>query len=206
MMRTWTRSRARREAAIAGTGLTLVMVVAGCTADGPGSPPAPSSSPGTQASATPTPSPSASSVVVKPERPAELDDDGAAGAEAAAQYFLELDSYIQATNDTAEWEAMSHQECEYCTNRLDQAREIADFGDTYEGGESSVKILEIYEQDTTTGIWPIDVEISESASQITSDEGEVVFANEANVSTARVEIGRRSGEWVIVGVTDIPES
>jgi hypothetical protein len=206
MMRTWTHSRARRWTAIAGGGLATVLVVAGCSADDPGSTPPSPSSGSTQASAAPTPSPSASSVVVKPERPAEMDDDGAAGAEAAAQYFLELDSYIQATNDTAEWEAMSHQECEYCANRLDQAREIAKFGDTYEGGKSTVKILETYEQDTVTGIWPIDVEILEDASQITSDGGEVVFENEANVSRARVEIGRRSGEWVIVGVTNIPES
>jgi len=214
MMRTWTQARSRGRprgwAAIAGGGLATMLALAGCSADDPDSPPPPSSSAEASASASssepPSPSPSASSVVVKPERPAEMDDDGAAGAEAAAQYFLQLDSYIQATNDTAEWEAMSHQECDYCTNRLEQAHEIADFGDTYKGGESKVKVLQTYDQDTVSGIWPIDVEITENASRITSNEGEVVFENEANVSTARIEVGRRGGEWVIVGVADIPRS
>lgn len=199
MTRTWTQSRARRWAAIAGAGLVTALAAAGCTAGDPDSPP-PSSSAGIQSSTTPTPSPSAASVVVKPERPAQMDDDGAAGAEAAAQYFLELDSYIQATNDTAEWEAMSHQECEYCTNRLEQAREIAERRDVFQGGVTDVRIVRVYDQDDMTGIWPVDVEVAKSATSIVDASGKQVFTADSEVTQRRMEIGRRNDQWVIVGV------
>jgi hypothetical protein len=205
MMCTWTHRRARGWAAVAGGGLATVLVVTGCSADDPDSPPTPSSPPATQASATPTPSPSASSVVVKPERPAQMADDGAAGAEAAAQYFLELDSYIQATNDTAEWEAMSHQTCMFCSERADQAQELADRGYSWEGGDTTVEILDSYAMDSTTGIYPIDVRIKVSPARATAPDGTVAYEADAAQVEQRVEVAQREGNWVILELGDIPE-
>jgi hypothetical protein len=196
----------RNRAILAATSIAAAaLLVAGCDGDTPATP---SAEPTTSASAdvSPSPSPSSTAVVVAPERPDAMDDDGPAGAEAAAVYFLELDDYIMKTGDTAEWEAMSHKSCEYCADRLDQAKLIAERGDTFEGGEAQIRILNTYEQDAATGIWPIDVEITESRSTITDAEGTVVFEQPAQTSTARVETTRSNGVWVIVGVPDIPES
>ncbi len=195
-----TRSRAILAATIAAAAL----LVAGCDSDSPTTPsPEPTTTdPGTDAA----PSASPSAVVVKPDRPAELDDDGPAGAEAAAVYFLELDDYIMKTGDTAEWEAMSQESCEYCTDRLDQAHLIAERGDMFEGGEAQIRVLHTYEQDEATGIWPIDVEIKEARSTITDANGSVVFEQDPQTTTARVEVARGNGQWTIVGVPDVPES
>ncbi|PZR51503.1 hypothetical protein DNL40_16115 [Xylanimonas oleitrophica] len=100
---------------------------------------------------------------------------------------------------------MSHESCEYCANRLRQAKQIAAHGDLYEGGQASVTILHTYAQDVPTGIWPIDVEVSERASKITTPEGAVAFENEANINKSRVEVGKRDGAWVIVGVVYAPD-
>jgi len=197
----------RTRAILAATSIATAAALAVAACDGGDPPASPSPEPSASSAAPSTSaSPSATSVIVPPERPKSMDDDGPAGAEAAAVYFLELDDYIMKTGDTAEWEAMSHKSCEYCANRLDQARQIAERGDTFEGGEAQIRVLHTYEQDAATGIWPIDVEIKEARSTITDAEGEVVFEQEALTSTARVEASRSDDRWVIVGVPDIPES
>ncbi|WP_425955260.1 DUF6318 family protein [Xylanimonas sp. McL0601] len=187
------RTLLRRTAGI--VAVVGALSLGGCSSDGGGSVAEPSSA---ATSASPAPSPSASRVVVKPVRPAAMDDDGPAGAEAAAKYFLELDSYMQASGDTSEWEGMSHESCEYCAKRLDQARQIVANGDTFEGGEAAVEVLHTYAQDGTTGIWPIDVRVHETATKITSASGEVAFSNAKNVYSARIELGRQRDSWVIV--------
>jgi hypothetical protein len=127
-----------------------------------------------------------------------MDDDGPAGAEAAAKYFLQLDAYMQATGDTAEWAAMSHPTCAFCTKRLEQAKLVAQNGDTFTGGESSVQIVTRYEQDPATSIWPMDVRVDETATRITRPDGTVAFEKDANAFSARVEVAHRDGTWVFV--------
>ncbi|MEN5072830.1 DUF6318 family protein [Isoptericola cucumis] len=191
-----TRSRAILAATIAAAAL----LVAGCDSASPTTPsPEPTTiDPGTDAA----PSASPSAVVVKPDRPAELDDDGPAGAEAAAVYFLELDDYIMKTGDTKGWEAMSGKACGFCDARLEQARTIAKRGDVFEGGNTEVRVLHTYEQDAATGIWPIDVETREQAWHITDADGKEIASQKAVVATSRVEVAQTSGEWVIVGVVN----
>ncbi|QAY64225.1 hypothetical protein ET495_14510 [Xylanimonas allomyrinae] len=180
----------------------MVLSLTACSPDGDTSAasPAPAAS-----SPAPTPSPTASRVVIKPARPAAMDDDGPAGAEAAARYFLELDSYMQATGDTTEWEAMSHQSCEFCAKRRDQARKIAERGDSFDGGHTAATILHTYQQDAPTGIWPIDVQTEEGSSRIMTSTGDVLWEQSAVRSQFRVEVARRDDAWVIVGVADKPK-
>jgi hypothetical protein len=132
-----------------------------------------------------------------------MDDDGPAGAEAAAVYFLELDSYMQATGDTSEWEAMSHRSCEYCAARLDQAEDIATAGYSWEGGETSARVLHTFAQDAPTGIWPIDVRVADKAAKVTDRRGNEVFSSTGATYERHIEIGRRDGAWVVIGVAKV---
>ena len=195
----------RNRAILAAASITAALLLAGCGDDDP--PPAPSPEPRAASSSPSTsPSPSSTAVVVAPERPEEMDDDGPAGAEAAAVYFLELDDYIMKTGDTAEWEAMSHKSCGYCANRLEQARQIADRGDIFSGGEATVRVVETYEQDGATGLWPLDVSVREKASTITDALGTTLFEQDATEEVSRVEVAQSDGDWVIVTVAAVPES
>ena len=131
-----------------------------------------------------------------------MDVDGPAGAEAAAVYFIQLDSYMQATGDTAEFEAMSHSACEFCSERLEQARQIAGLGATFVGGEMAVEILHTYAQDPVTGVWPIDVRVREEPTTVTLPDGEVIFEQERGSFTGTIGLGQRDGDWVVVGLGD----
>ncbi|GAB2475566.1 DUF6318 family protein [Xylanimonas ulmi] len=180
-----------------------MMVAAGCTSDA-GTPLAGPHSSAPASASAPEPSPTPSRVVVKPTRPDAMDDDGPAGAEAAAVYFLALDPYMQATGDTAEFEAMSHDVCTFCSARIDQAKMIMEMGDVFTGGEIVVDILHTYRQDVPTGIWPIDIEVREERSTIMTPDGVLAFENDAGTNLARVEVARREGRWVVINVANAP--
>jgi hypothetical protein len=149
---------------------------------------------------TPSPTPT----VPKPERPALMDENTQAGAEAAAIYYLELDPYLQASGDTSESDAMTLDSCEFCVGRIDQAREVAAGHYTWSSGPSTATVLHTYEQDPLTGIWPIDVEIHDEAVSVSDERGAVVFSHEAATFSRRVEMAWKDGAWIVVQVADIP--
>lgn len=194
----------RSRAILAATSIAAAaaLLVAGCDDD----PPATPSPEPTAASESPSasPSPSATAVVVAPERPKEMDDDGPAGAEAAAVYFLELDDYIMKTGDTAEWESMSLKSCGFCDDRSNQAATIKQEGYIYDGGNVKARAVHTYAQDASTGIWPVDVETRVRAWTVTEGDKEVASQG-AVTSTQRVEVARKSDKWVIVGVVNDSE-
>jgi hypothetical protein len=138
--------------------------------------------------------------VVKPVRPAGLDDESYHGAEAAAIYFLQLDAYMQATGDTTEWEAMSYKTCTYCRSRLEQARQIAERGDIFTGGETQVTILHTYQQDAVTTIWPIDLEVIDGPTHIAALDGTTLLDDQGSAYRRRAEVVWTGGRWSIVGI------
>ncbi|MDO8144529.1 DUF6318 family protein [Isoptericola sp. 178] len=185
--------------------LVVLGLLAGCTGGDP-EPEAqasePASAPATTApSEEPTPSPSPSPTgPTKPERPAAMDRKDEKGAAAAAAHFLELRAPMMATGETRAWEAMSHRACDFCESGFEQARKIAARGDAYTGGEASIEILETYGHDSLTGIFPVDLRLTEEPSSITDKSGAVLFSTKRTVTELRIEVGTRDGEWVIVGV------
>jgi hypothetical protein len=187
----------RIRAALLASALATTLLLAACTNDAPE--PSPTTPEPTGPSARDA-SPEPTGVVAPPVRPSDMDDDGPAGAEAAAVYFLELDDYIMKTGDTAEWEAMSHKTCGYCANRLEQAQEIKDKNYTWASDDARARVVHTYEQDATTGIWPIDVEVDQSAVTMTNPDDDVVYSGEPEVIRLGVEIGRQDGRWVVIGV------
>ncbi len=182
-------------------GALLVVGLAGCSSDDDV---VAGSNPSASLSGEPSVEPSPTKpVIIAPERPAGLDADGPQGAEAAAKYFLELDSYMQATGDTAEWERMSHPSCEFCANRLEQARQIAAEHAVFTGGTTQSQVLHTYEQDPSTGVWPLDIRLHDGATKITSAAGVVEWEQEQTVSDLSMELAQRDGEWLVVGVANV---
>lgn len=175
------------------------LLLAGCTGKDPTL-----TSASEPSAASPTPSALPMAVVVPPQRPELMDDDGPAGAEAAAQYFLMLDAYMQATGDTSEWAAMSHESCGFCAARLEQAQEVASSEYAVVGGEVTVDIVHTYAQDPTTGIWPIDITTTMRPVELKDATGMTVDGYPAGSVEQRIEMGRRDGRWVVIGVGDRP--
>ena len=52
----------------------------------------------------------------EPQRPAQADQNTVDGAVAAAQYFIGLRPYLQATGESTAWQAMSGPDCAYCAS------------------------------------------------------------------------------------------
>ena len=52
----------------------------------------------------------------EPQRPAEADQRTVDGAVAAAQYFIGLRPYLQATGESTAWQAMRGPDCAYCAS------------------------------------------------------------------------------------------
>lgn len=182
--------------------VTAGLALSACTGS-PGDPEASASSvddPTPVVSASPSPTGPA-----KPERPEAMNRKDAEGAAAAAEYFIELYPYVMATGDVEEFEAMSHRACGFCADALEQAERIEAHGYTYTGGDSDLSITEAYRRDGVTGIYPLDVEISQEASRITDSEGEAIYSAKGRVSESRVEMGTRDGQWIVVTVAPIPE-
>jgi hypothetical protein len=177
------------------------LVLSACT----GSPPdpevsaSPSNDPAPAVSASPSPEAPA-----KPERPEAMKRKDAEGAAAAAEYFIELYPYVMSTGDTEEFEAMSHRACGFCADALEQAERIDESGWVYAGGESDLAVTQVYERDGLTGIFPLDVEVTQRSSQIVGSDGEELYTVETKVFERRVEIGLRGGQWVVVTVAPLP--
>ncbi|MFE5336062.1 DUF6318 family protein [Isoptericola sp. NPDC056573] len=192
----------RSRAILAATSIAAaaVLLVAGCDDDPPATPSAEPTA--TDVSPSASPSPSSSAVVVAPERPQEMDDDGPAGAEAAAVYFLELDDYMMRTGETDPFRTMSAKDCQFCVKRVDQAQEIQDLKYTWEGTQTRPQVTHTYEQDDATGIWPIDVEVTQKI-KIVDAEGESVSAGDPKKLGLAFEVGQKDGNWVIVEVGQV---
>lgn len=186
---------------IAGLVLAAGLALSACT----GANPDPEVSAGPTGDPTPTVSASPSpSVPTKPERPEAMEREDAEGAAAAAEYFIELYPYVMATGDTEEFGAMSHRACGFCDDALEQARKIRTRDETWSGGEIRTVLLETYVRDEITGVYPLDFEVEQDAARIEDSEGATVFEGEDERSTYRVEIGRTSGNWVVVEIAPGP--
>ncbi|WP_125775589.1 DUF6318 family protein [Antribacter gilvus] len=179
--------------------LGAVIGVGACTGEPSPGPTTVTVAPTESTAASPTPP-------AKPERPEAMERDDAEGAAAAAQYFIEMYPYVMATGDTAEFEAMSHDACGFCVDTLSQANQIKNRDETWTGGEITSSLVESYEQDALTGIFPLDVDIDQEQAVITDAAGSVVFTGVPERAQYRVEIAQRDGEWLVVEIAPRPES
>ncbi|MEU4385984.1 DUF6318 family protein [Promicromonospora sp. NPDC023805] len=190
---------------IAGLALAAGLALSACTGAAPDPEVAtsPTGDPTPTASASPSPSPS---VPTKPERPKAMEREDAKGAAAAAEYFIELYPYVMATGDTEEFEAMSHRACGFCEQALRDTGRIQARDQGFVGGTTEVKVLDQYVRDDLTGIYPLDVEVSQDASTTLDPAGSVVASAESQTSVHRIEMGRKDDRWVVVAIAPRPES
>lgn len=188
---------------VAGLVVAVSLALSGCSGSvpGPGVVESPTDGPSQTATVAPSPSPS---LPAKPKRPPAIERDDAAGAAAAAKYFIELYPYVMATGDTEEFEAMSHRACGFCDDALEQAERLRSRRELWTGGEIRSNLRESYRRDELTGIYPLDFEVEQNAARISDSEGLVLFQGTAERAAYRVEIGRKNGAWVVVEIAPGP--
>lgn len=141
--------RRRRWAVVTVCGvLTLVGCGDGSSAQ-PTTPAVRSSAPTPAPSPDPTvePAPAATDWVgvplVPPERPAAMDNDDAAGAQAAAEYFVELYGYALQSQDLVDFTALCDPSSQFCDGVLTDVGAAIDSGQTTVGGDTRLSVQNV---------------------------------------------------------------
>ncbi len=81
--------------------------------------------------------------LVPPERPSAMDNDDEAGAQAAAEYFMELSGYAVRSQDLTEFSQLCDPESIYCTAVLDEVSADAAAGTYTVGGATTFSALTV---------------------------------------------------------------
>ncbi|WP_168677462.1 DUF6318 family protein [Cellulomonas septica] len=206
------RGHGRVSPAVTALVATLVVVAAGaCTAEP--TPTDPVASPRETATLTPdaspttTPTPDTPGTIaalpdgVKPERPAAMDSPPTVeGSTAVAAYFVQLFPYAVQTNDVADFAALSHAECGFCSStQADVARQIERGERTIGGGiaVSSVTATEVVPQKH----FAVHLTIDEAPSHEENEFGMVVNDDpERETYSVEMALLYEDGKWLVRAV------
>ncbi len=150
--------------------------------------------------ASPTPTPTATprpTTTPKPDRPAAMDTVNLDGAIATATYFLDFQPYVANTGDLAEWRAMSHAECVFCSGVTDEVTRMFAVGHHQEGTETT--ILSATGIEVNPGVYfQVNVELSQGPATEVDSAGAVIdtqpLTSTFDVAVAVVRDGDR---WLI---------
>jgi hypothetical protein len=138
--------------------------------------------------------------VEKPMPPDAMRRDDVAGAEAAAQYFLQLYPYVYATGDVAEWKAMSHPDCVFCDGVASRATEIHDSGGRQIGGSLVINRVDSRPPTDESAYFAIWVDASESPVERTNGSGETTESFDGGLVEFDFALMRSGDSWLVRGV------
>ncbi|MFD1504701.1 hypothetical protein FE374_12175 [Georgenia yuyongxinii] len=193
----------RRAMAHAVAVVAAVMMLAACSANADPAEPTPSS-----ATMSPEPSESTESTetadltpeVEKPTPPDAMRRDDVAGAEAAAQYFLELYPYVYATGDLAEWEAMSHPDCTFCASASESARKLTQEGGHQAGGRLVFNFLDSRAPSSDGDFFVVWLDAHEEALRRVDSSGLVIASHDGTLVEFDVALLNQETKWLVRGI------
>lgn len=170
--------------------------------DPPTTEPSSSEAPTEPATETTEPAETATPPEVEAPTPApEAAVDDHVGAIYAARYFMDLYAYMRQTGDTAQFQAMSAAECEFCASSIENATEIHDAGGWVEGGEI------MFDLDEAAAEYPTDEEPNYLVRFSAVQEPQSIFRGDGSVSDvgespadAVVALQFIDGRFIVFGV------
>lgn len=146
---------------------------------------------------SPTPTPLATSVPL-PVMPPEMANNDAAGAEAAARYFVDLYGYSYLARDVSEFERVSDQNCAFCDTVISEVEQMLVDGEVQEGGLISIdEVLEnSYHANVDTHI--IDLITSQTPYREVDRSGNTIAENDGAELTISIILQLREEGWVVI--------
>ena len=185
----------RRTASVAALAVATA-VLAGCA--GAPSPPRQTVTQTTRvASSAPSPVP-VPKVVAAPVRPDGMERTDEAGAAAAAMYFMKLNSYVLATGDASEWDAVSGQDCDFCSNTAADVDAVYSKGHYYAGPAASVDEVRVLGRDAELGIYSVELHYSLPAGVEVDGSGNIVGDLPAEDGYIVLEVVSSVRGWVML--------
>ena len=191
---------AARATAVVGVLLVSVGIVvglAGCSPDEP-TPIATltaSATPRVTPSGTPTPTPAMPSPVASPTLPVEWQDDGEAGAEEAARYFLNLYAYTQSTQDVEPWTSASHADCVFCQSVLTDVASRRAHAQVV--AAAPVAVLATSSERVSEGAFKVVIRVSTGPDDVWSRDGVLLEAGQRSSGTMTFLMLREQESWLV---------
>ncbi|MGC0251667.1 DUF6318 family protein [Pseudactinotalea sp. Z1748] len=134
-----------------------------------------------------------------PQPGPEIEDDGQAGAEAAAVYFVELFSYIHATGDFEAWDELTTENCNFCRGVREQVSGMYADGGYASAQPPVVDSVFPHVWDRIPGDYSVEV-VFLSPELVTFDsDGEVIERFHESRTRAWFVVEHRDDGWVVVG-------
>ena len=123
----------------------------------------------------------------EPQRPAEADQRTVDGAVAAAQYFIGLRPYLQATGESTAWQAMSGPDCAYCASAAATATALHSAGGWTDPWDQQIGFFSISADDGGPDRYAITLDVT-SVEYRTHPMGEEPAATAAAPGPALIHI------------------
>lgn len=130
----------------------------------------------------------------------DFDDEGQAGAEAAAVYFVELFHYISASGDFEAWDELTESDCDFCTVARSQVEELY-----VSGGYSIVEVPVV--DGVSSQIWTgspegyvVEVVFESPGSKRFDSDGAITDEFAATQVVAWVLVSYEGESWLVRGV------
>jgi hypothetical protein len=197
-MRAITRAGTRRARAAGALVAALAAMLAGCSPASPDpDPPTTTHAPArtTTPAATPAPTATIPAPAPSPALPADWTDDGEAGAEAAARYFLDLYAYTVSTQDTAAWVAVSDPECVFCQSVLDGVADDVAASRVARPGPVLVSSVAVSRLDETG--FEVEVHLTTGPDMSLYSDGRFEHRADQHTGTITLIADQRDGTWVL---------
>ena len=121
----------------------------------------------------------------EPRRPAEADQRTVDGAVAAAQYFISLRPYLQATGEPTAWQAMSGPDCTYCASTAATATALHSAGGWTDPWDQQIGFFSISADDGGPDRYAVTLDVT-SGEYLTHPMGEEPATTAAAQGSLRV--------------------
>ena len=121
----------------------------------------------------------------EPRRPAEADQRTVDGAVAAAQYFISLRPYLQATGEPTAWQAMSGPDCAYCASTATAATTLHSAGGWTDPWDQQIGFFSISADDGGPDRYAVTLDVT-SGEYLTHPMGEEPATTAAAQGSLRV--------------------
>lgn len=136
-----------------------------------------------------------------PEVPDGMDVDDHQGAALAAGYFLELANYMNATGETALFEAMSGPDCNFCSYTVETVTALYEDGGWVEGGELvfDISTADVVLPTAEQPAYTVQLNAEQNAQTTHLGDGSTESAGASQIELA-LGVQYTGGEFTILGV------
>lgn len=174
----------------------VTAALAGCAKPAPD--PTPTS---TSTSSSPTPSetsPAPTPGPTPPPKPEAWTRNDDTGALAAAQYFMDLFVYANATGDLTDWDAVSGPNCSFCQNTHEDITSVYGGGGRIDGAEATFTDAQVVGSSPSLNVWAIQYAYATASGTAVDAAGTPTHTYEAEDGLLLLNVGWTGEGWALI--------